>query len=83
MASSYRSHGIGALWDWADEGANTSIKLETELAAEIGEPEQSIMKRVSEMHEIKDLLEECATGPLYLAEEIAAQSKLPFEDKSE
>lgn len=32
MASSYRSHGIGALWDWADEGANISIKLETELA---------------------------------------------------
>jgi len=32
VASSYRSHGIGALWDGADEGANISIKLETELA---------------------------------------------------
>ncbi len=32
MASSFRSHGIGALWDGAHEGANISIKLETELA---------------------------------------------------
>jgi len=31
-ASSYRSHGIGALWDGAEEGANISIKLETVLA---------------------------------------------------
>lgn len=31
-ASSDRSHGIGALWDGADQGANISIKLETELA---------------------------------------------------
>jgi len=31
-ASSDRSHGIGALWDGADEGANISILLETELA---------------------------------------------------
>ncbi len=53
------------------------------LAAEIGESGQTIMKRVSEMDEIKDLLEEYATGSLYMAEEIAAQSKLPFEDKSE
>ncbi|NJN98526.1 MAG: AAA family ATPase [Anaerolineales bacterium] len=32
LASSERSHGIGVLWDGADEGANISIKLETELA---------------------------------------------------
>lgn len=32
LASSERSHGIGALWDGANEGANISIKLETELA---------------------------------------------------
>lgn len=32
QASSNRSHGIGALWDGADDGANISIKLETELA---------------------------------------------------
>ncbi len=31
-ASSARSHGVGALWDGADEGANISIKLETESA---------------------------------------------------
>lgn len=31
-ASSERSHGIGALWDGADKGANISIKLETESA---------------------------------------------------
>ncbi len=32
LASSDRSHGIGALWDGADEGANITIKFETELA---------------------------------------------------
>jgi predicted ATPase len=32
-ASSDRNHGIGALWDRADEGANISILLETDLAA--------------------------------------------------
>src|SRR6266567_7715675 len=32
QASSNRSHGIGALWDGADEGANIAIKLETDLA---------------------------------------------------
>ncbi|RKU12769.1 hypothetical protein C6502_05335 [Candidatus Poribacteria bacterium] len=31
-ASSYRSHGIGMLWDKADQEANISIKIETELA---------------------------------------------------
>lgn len=31
-ASSFRSHGIGTIWDGAAEGANLSIKLETELA---------------------------------------------------
>jgi hypothetical protein len=33
------------------------------------------MKRVSEMEEIKDLLEEYAVGSLYMAEMIAPQSK--------
>jgi len=33
VASSFRNHGIGALWDGATKGANISIKLETELAA--------------------------------------------------
>ena len=31
-AASYRSHGIGMLWDKADQEANISIKIETELA---------------------------------------------------
>ena len=31
-ASSYRSHGIGMLWDGADQEANISIKIETDLA---------------------------------------------------
>lgn len=45
------------------------------LAAEIDESGQTIMRRVSEIEEIKDLLEEYATGSLYMAEVIAAQSK--------
>ncbi|MCP4694622.1 MAG: AAA family ATPase, partial [Desulfobacterales bacterium] len=32
LASADRGHGIGALWDGADEGANIEIKLETERA---------------------------------------------------
>ena len=32
LASSERSHGIGVLWDGADEGANISIEIETDLA---------------------------------------------------
>jgi predicted ATPase len=31
-ASSYRNHGIGALWDRSDRDANISIKLETDVA---------------------------------------------------
>ena len=31
-ASSYRSHGIGMLWDKADQEANISIQIETDLA---------------------------------------------------
>jgi len=31
QASSNRSHGIGILWDGADEGSNISIKFETEM----------------------------------------------------
>lgn len=53
------------------------------LAMEINESGQTIMKRVSEMDEIEDLLEEYAVGSLYMAEMIAAQSKPPFEEKSE
>ncbi|MBI1881853.1 MAG: AAA family ATPase [Chloroflexi bacterium] len=45
------------------------------LAAEIDESGQTIIRRVSEMDEIKDLLEQYATGSLYMAEVIAAQSR--------
>lgn len=45
------------------------------LAAEIDESGQTIMQRVSEMENIKDLLEDYATGSLYMAEMIAPQSK--------
>lgn len=45
------------------------------LAAEISESGQAVMKRVSEMAAIKDLLAEYAAGSLYMAELIAPQSK--------
>ncbi len=32
LASAARSHGIGTLWDGADEGSNISIALETDLS---------------------------------------------------
>ena len=46
------------------------------IATEIGENGQTIMQRVSEMAEIQDLLDEYATGSLYMAELIAPQSKI-------
>jgi len=39
------------------------------------------MKRVSEIEAIQDLLEDYATGSLYMAEMIAPQSKSPFEEE--
>ncbi len=45
------------------------------LAVEMGESRETIMTRVSEMVEIKDLLDEYAVGALYMAEMIARQSK--------
>ncbi len=53
------------------------------LATEMDESGRTTMKRVSEMDEIQDLLEEYAAGSLYMAEMIAAQSKLVFEGKME
>lgn len=46
------------------------------IATETGSNGQTIMQRVSEMEEIQDLLDEYATGSLYMAELIAPQSKL-------
>lgn len=47
------------------------------LAAEVTGAGQTIMRRVSEIEEIRDLLDQYATGSLYMAEMVAAQSKLP------
>jgi predicted ATPase len=47
------------------------------LAAEVTESGQTIMRRVSEIDEIGDLLDQYATGSLYMAEMVAAQSKVP------
>lgn len=44
------------------------------LAVELDDRGQTIMKRVSEIEDIQDLLEDYATGSLYMAEMIAAQS---------
>ncbi len=50
------------------------------LASEIDIRGRPIIKRVSEIKEIRDLLEEYAVGFLYMAEMIAAQSKQSFMD---
>jgi len=50
------------------------------LATEIGATGQTVIRRVSEMTEISDLLEEYAAGSLYMAEMLAAQSRPAFEE---
>lgn len=45
------------------------------LAMELDAEGKTVMKRVSEIAEIQDLLEDYATGSLYMAEAIAPQSK--------
>jgi predicted ATPase len=50
------------------------------LATEVGAIGQTIIRRVSEIPEISDLLEEYAAGSLYMAEMLAAQSKPAFEE---
>lgn len=54
---------------------------ENTLAAETSESRKTIMTRVSEIDGIKDLLEQYATGSLYMAEMIAPQSKTALEEK--
>ncbi len=51
------------------------------VAAETVESGQTIMTRVSEIEGIKDLLDQYATGSLYMAEMIAAQSKPILEEQ--
>ena len=45
------------------------------LATGIEELGQTVVKRVSEMEDIQDLIEEYDSGSLYMAEMVAAQSK--------
>ena len=53
------------------------------LATELDESGQTILTRVSEMEDIKDLLESYDTGSLYMAEAIAPQSKLDAPEEGE
>jgi predicted ATPase len=49
------------------------------LTAELDKEGKTVIKRLSEIEGIQDLLEEYATGSLYMAEMIAPQSKSPLE----
>ncbi|MBF0549112.1 MAG: AAA family ATPase [Deltaproteobacteria bacterium] len=53
----------------------SQFEPENILAVELGEQGQTVVTRVSDMEDIKDLLEQYAVGSLYMAEAIAAQSK--------
>ena len=53
------------------------------LAAELDESGQTVLTRVSEMKDIQDLLEDYATGSLYMAEAIAPQSAPYTQEKAE
>jgi predicted ATPase len=52
-------------------------------AMELDKNGQTVMKRVSEITDIQDLLEEYATGSLYMAEMIAPQSQSDAEELSQ
>jgi predicted ATPase len=51
------------------------------LATGLDESGQTVLTRVSEMEDIKDLLESYDTGSLYMAEAIAPQSKLDAQEE--
>lgn len=53
------------------------------LATGLDESGQTVLTRVSEMEDIKDLLESYATGSLYMAEAIAPQSAPYTQEKAE
>ena len=53
------------------------------LATSLDESGQTVLTRVSEMEDIKDLLENYDTGSLYMAEAIAPQSKPYTKEKGE
>ena len=53
------------------------------LATRLDESGQTVLTRVSEMEDIRDLLEEYAVGSLYMAEAIAPQSAPYTQEKTE
>jgi hypothetical protein len=53
----------------------SQLEPEYLLAVELDDSGQTVMKRVNEIEDIQDLLEDYATGSLYMAEMIAPQSE--------
>jgi hypothetical protein len=49
------------------------------LTAELDKEGKTVLKRISNIEGIQDLLEDYATGALYMAEMIAPQSKSALE----
>ena len=61
----------------------SQFDLEDILTAELDESGQTVLTRVSEMKDIQDLLEDYATGSLYMAGAIAPQSGPYTREKAE
>lgn len=57
----------------------SQFEPENILTAELDKEGKTVLKRISEIEGIQDLLEEYATGSLYMAERIAPQSKSALE----
>ncbi len=56
------------------------MRSKLDFRAETGKFGKTIMTRVSEMDEIKDLLEQYAAGSLYMAEMLAPQKEPLLEE---
>lgn len=61
----------------------SQFEPENILATGVDELGQTVIKRVSEMEDIQDLIEEYDPGSLYMAEMVAAQSKSRFKESGE
>jgi predicted ATPase len=57
----------------------SQFEPENILTAELDKEGKTVLKRIGEIEGIQDLLEDYATGSLYMAEMIAPQSKSPLE----
>jgi len=57
----------------------SQFEPENILTAELDKEGKTVLKRISEIEGIQDLLEDYATGSLYMAERIAPQSKSALE----